>query len=168
MNFIHIEQETIPNIISLHDCLCTGIQVVDNKVCFEFEDGFVVCNTHPENQSGKHLKTDKSCIVFNHHDSDMEYNYEIGMFHNIRFFNKHFFTIRKFMDFSQLCTMINSKEYELEFIKLDKSITTEKYFLEAELIKKKTRKYFPCFIKLINTKDFLYKWNSLCCDREIR
>ncbi|MCQ9120408.1 hypothetical protein BKG95_09280 [Rodentibacter pneumotropicus] len=168
MNFIHIEQETVPNIISLHDCVCTSIQVIDNKIYFEFEDGFVVLNTHSDNQSGKHLKSEKSCIVFSHDDPDIEYYYDIEMFHHIYFLNKYLFTTRKFIDFSQLYTMINSKEYELEFISLDKSISREKYFLEAELIRKRKRKHFPMFIKIINTHNLQYKWNSLCMDREIR
>lgn len=168
INFIHIEQETVPNIISLHDCVCTSIQAIDNKVYFEFEDGFVVLNTHSDNQSGKHLKSEKSCIVFSHDDPDIEYYYDIEMFHHIYFLNKYLFTTRKFIDFSQLCTMINSKEYELEFISLDKSISREKYFLEAELIRKKKRKHFPMFIKIISTHNLQYKWSSLCMDREIR
>ncbi|WP_218668374.1 hypothetical protein, partial [Rodentibacter trehalosifermentans] len=75
MNFIHFEQETVPNTLWLHDCECTNSQAVDNKVYFEFDDGFVVFNTHLENQSGKHLKSDKSCIVFSHRNSDVEYHY---------------------------------------------------------------------------------------------
>ncbi|OUC20475.1 hypothetical protein BC474_04235 [Neisseria meningitidis] len=64
--FLHTQRKNFSDSISLHDCYCTEIKVEGRNVCFNFEDGFVVPDNNPNNQAGKHLKTDFSRVVLTH------------------------------------------------------------------------------------------------------
>ncbi|HGO7370534.1 hypothetical protein, partial [Neisseria meningitidis] len=104
--------------ISLHDCYCTEIKVEGRNVYFDFEDGFVVPDNNPNNQAGKHLKTDFSRVVLTHKNENGEDDYLVDIFEDIVFLGKRLFTVRKFLDFSELLEMVNTQGYFLEFLYL--------------------------------------------------
>ncbi|HGG8651603.1 TPA: hypothetical protein ACJJT6_000517, partial [Neisseria meningitidis] len=70
--FLHTQRKNFSDSISLHDCYCTEIKVEGRNVCFNFEDGFVVPDNNPNNQAGKHLKTDFSRVVLIHKNENAE------------------------------------------------------------------------------------------------
>ncbi|OUC19422.1 hypothetical protein BC458_08265 [Neisseria meningitidis] len=73
--FLHTQRKNFSDSISLHDCYCTEIKVEGRNVCFNFEDGFVVPDNNPNNQAGKHLKTDFSRVVLTHKNENAEDDY---------------------------------------------------------------------------------------------
>lgn len=77
--FLHTQRKNFLDGISLHDCYCTAIKVEGHNVCFDFEDGFIVLNNNPNNQAGKHLKTDFSCVVLTHENGNAEDDYLVDI-----------------------------------------------------------------------------------------
>lgn len=134
--FLHTQRKNFLDGISLHDCYRTAIKVEGRNVCFDFEDGFVVLDNNPNNQAGKHLKTDFSRVVLTHENRNAEDDYLVDIFEDIVFLGKRLFTVRKFLDFSELLEMINAQGYFLEFLYLYECIgvKTSDYFLEAVLV----------------------------------
>ncbi|HEZ3884589.1 TPA: hypothetical protein WIC03_002146, partial [Neisseria meningitidis] len=113
---MHTQRKNFSDSISLHDCYCTEIKVEGRNVCFNFEDGFVVPDNNPNNQAGKHLKTDFSRVVLTHKNENAEDDYLFDIFEDIVFLGKRLCTVRKFLDFSELLEMVNTQGYFLEFL----------------------------------------------------
>lgn len=167
--FLHTQRKNFLDGISLHDCYCTAIKVEGHNVCFDFEDGFIVLNNNPNNQAGKHLKTDFSRVVLTHENGNAEDDYLVDIFEDIVFLGKRLFTVRKFLDFSELLEMVNTQGYFLEFLYLYECIgvKTSDYFLEAVLVTGRSRECKKCFIKIMGASSFVYQWNNLRLDSEI-
>ena len=91
------------------------------------------------------------------------------IFEDIVFLGKRLFTVRKFLDFSELLEMVNTQGYFLEFLYLYECIgvKTSDYFLEAVLVTGRSRKCKKCFIKIMGASSFVYQWNNLRLDNEI-
>ncbi|HFB6337820.1 TPA: hypothetical protein WN250_001768 [Neisseria gonorrhoeae] len=167
--FLHTQRKNFLDGISLHDCYRTAIKVEGRNVCFDFEDGFVVLDNNPNNQAGKHLKTDFSRVVLTHENRNAEDDYLVDIFEDIVFLGKRLFTVRKFLDFSELLEMINAQGYFLEFLYLYECIgvKTSNYFLEAVLVTGRSRECKKCFIKIMRASSFVYQWNNLRLNSEI-
>ncbi len=121
------QRKNFSDSISLHDCYCTEIKVEGRNVCFNFEDGFVVPDNNPNNQAGKHLKTDFSRVVLTHKNENAEDDYLFDIFEDIVFLGKRLFTVRKFLDFSELLEMVNTQGYFLEFLYLYSGLNLNQY-----------------------------------------
>jgi len=162
MNYQHIEKETIPKSIALHDCFCTNIRIERKQVYFEFDDGFVVLNRHPENPTGKHIGTGKSALVFTHFDENIEDYYDILTFqydNKTQLFKWH-------LSLTELISLLNSQAYQIWFDKEYYNQSNQSLLLKTSFQCQKTRKIQECFIEIDHIEKWEYQWNQLRLDYE--
>ena|SRR3712207_4723713 len=162
MNYQHIEQETVPKSIALHDCFCTHIQIERNQVYFEFDDGFVVLNQHPQNPTGKHIGTGKSALVFTHFDENIEDYYDILTF---QYDNKTQLS-KWYLSLTELIPLLNSRAYKIWFDKEYYNQSNHSLLLKTSFQCQKTRKIQECFIEIDHIEKWEYQWNQLRLDYE--
>lgn len=55
MQFLHNDREE--QLLSLHDCRANRAELRDGVLSFRFEEGFWVTQSHPENPTGKTVRT---------------------------------------------------------------------------------------------------------------
>ncbi len=142
--------------ISLHDCIATRAYFRDGKLGFEFENGFWVLSSHPENNLGETVRTDFSRVEYDL-DEGEDYDADVYAFDDIDGYKsmRTHIPIQKFVD------DINSGKCRLEF--LYQYLGYGARIIECELIFDTVPYRKECMIKIFYD-DVKYCWNSLRCD----
>lgn len=143
--------------ISLHDCHVTSMSYENGIVTFVFADGIWLGNEHPENETGKIVRTDKAEVKIN-----LEFENEDDMTVYV-FKEKHKKTYREEWKISKLVEYVNKKKHALEF--LYRYDGYRSVIFECCLWSKKKPYHRECEIKVM-LKDMKFYWNELCEESE--
>lgn len=154
--YLHCDNDD--SYISLHDCYATKIYFNDNVLSFCFDNGFWIIPEHEFSDVEETVRTDKSRVDFHLEDSSLE-DILIYIYRN-SIFGK---TLRKELPLDKLISLINEKNYRLEFIYQYKSYN--ELLFECWLWFDKKPYHYECQLK-IPTRKAIYCWNNLCKDKK--
>ena len=141
--------------ISLHDCCATRISYANGIVTFTFFDGIWVTASHPDNKTGKTVRTDEAEVKFS-----LTTDEETTVYVFKEKFKKIF---REEWQLHELMECINLKNCKLEFLYQYKGFNS--IIIECCLWSDKKPYYHECELK-IYLDDIKYCWNELREDRE--
>ena len=141
--------------LSLHDCRATKISYTNGIVTFNFPDGIWVTASHPDNKTGKTVRTDEAEVKFS-----LTTDEETTVYVFKEKFKKIF---REEWQLHELMECINLKNGKLEFLYQYKGFNS--MIIECCLWSAKKPYYNECELKL-SVKDVKYCWNELCEERE--
>ena len=154
--YLHCDNDD--SYISLHDCYATKIYFNDNVLSFCFDNGFWIIPEHEFSDVEETVRTDKSRVDFHLEDSSLE-DILIYIYRN-SIFGK---TLRKELPLDKLISLVNEKNYRLEFIYQYKSYN--ELLFECWLWFDKKPYHYECQLK-IPTSKAIYCWNNLCKDKK--
>lgn len=97
--------------ISLHDCRAARMEIDGKDIIFRFEDGFCVTPENEANPTGKVLYTGRAQLRIVGADC-----FEVYLFREHKHLGSHSLSVREQLSAEQLARILNSGEYELEFI----------------------------------------------------
>ena len=154
--YLHCDNDD--SYISLHDCYANKIYFNDNVLSFRFDNGFWIIPEHEFSDVEETVRTDKSRVNFHLEDSSLE-DVSIYIYRN-SIFGK---TLREELPLDKLISLINEKNYRLEFIYQYKSYND--LLFECWLWFDKKPYHYECQLK-IPTSKAIYCWNNLCKDKK--
>ncbi len=97
--------------ISLHDCRATQMEIDGEDIIFRFEDGFCITPENEANSTGEVLYTGRAQLRIIRPDS-----FEAHLLHEDTRFGYPPLSVKERITPEQLAEMLNSGDYELEFI----------------------------------------------------
>ncbi len=143
--------------LSLHDCTAELVYIREGKLIFEFNDGFWILPSHPENPLGNTVRSDFSKVEYILDRKSIEdvavYVFEETLFKK---------TVRKEWTLEEFIKNINCGKCRLEFLY---QYTDESSRLIECMIWSDRRPYHREGIIKINSAQANYYWNNLCADR---
>lgn len=138
---------------SLHDCIATRAYFRDGKLEFEFENGFWVLASHPENSIGEVVRTDFSKVEYILEDGE-DYDANVYVFDDV----DRYKSLRTCIPIQDFVDDINSGKYRLEF--LYQFLGYGARIMECELIFDSIPYHRECEIKIC-ADEVVYYWNTL-------
>ncbi len=155
MNFSHCDKGE--EFISLHDCITQQVYFQNGKLGFEFNDGFWILPSHPDNNLSEVVRTDFSKVEYMLEDGE-DYDVTIYVFKKIHFKK----TVRTEWSIQDLANKINIGKCKLEF--LHQYLEENCRIIECELKYEKKPYRQECIMK-IYAPEVSYYWNNLRKDR---
>lgn len=151
MTYFH--NDTDETHLTLHDCRANHAELKDGKLSFFFPDGFWVISTHPDNPTGKTVRTGPARVDFVLREPEGD-DISIEVFRELKW--PH--SLRTAWELPKLLAAINEKHWELEFLYQypggwDRVIECWFWFRRRPWHKE-------CRLKL-DVKEAIYRWNDL-------
>lgn len=151
MDFLHVDK--CDEHISLHDCIATGAYFREGKLGFEFENGFWVLSSHPENSLGETVRTDFSRVEYDL-DEGQDFDATVYVFDDVDGYK----SMRTYIPIQRFVDDINSGKYRLEF--LYQYLGYGARIMECELIFDSVPYRKECEIKIC-ADEVSYCWNNM-------
>ena len=152
MEYLHNEGDE--QFLSLHDCRANRAELKEGVLSFWFEEGFWVIQSHPENPTGKTIRTGPSRVDYVLRDQDGD-DVTAEIFTRLRW--PH--ALRTSWELPKLLQAINEKGWGLEFLYQYPggwNRIIECWFWP---------KHKECMLKL-DVQEVIYRWNDLCPEKE--
>ena len=156
MAYLHNEHDE--KYISLHDCRADRVELNDGVLSFWFPEGFWVLSSHPENPTGKTVRTDAARVDYVLRDSRGD-DVCAEVFTRLRFP----FALRRSYDLFPFMEILNQQGWELEFLYQYPDYWNR--IVECWLWIPKRIRHKECQLKL-DVAEVVYRWNSLRPDEE--
>ena len=156
MEYLH--NETNEQNLSLHDCRADRMELKDGVQSFWFSEGFWVTSVHPENPTGKTVRTDAARVDFLLRNPGGE---DVGadVFHCL----KSPFALRRSYDLLRFMEIVNRPGWGLEFLYQYPDYWNR--IIECVLCLPKRPYWKECQLKL-DVSEVIYRWNNLRPDEE--
>ena len=156
MSYLHNEK-TEQN-LSLHDCRADRMELKDGVLSFRFSEGFWVSGDHPENPTGKTVRTDAARVDYVLRDAKGT-DVSADVFTRL----KYSFDLRRSYNLSAFMEIVNRDGWELEFLYQYPDYWNR--IIECVLCLPKKPYWKECQLKL-DVSEVIYRWNSLRSDEE--
>ena len=156
MEFLHKDREE--RFLSLHDCRANRAELRDGVLSFWFEAGFWVTQSHPENLTGKTVRTGPGRVDYLLREADGD-DVAVEVFTRLRW--PH--ALRTVWALPKLLQAINEKHWELEFLYQYPDYWNR--IIECVLCLPKKPYWKECQLKL-DVSEVIYRWNSLRPEEE--
>ena len=156
MEFLHNDREE--QFLSLHDCRANRAELRDGVLSFRFEEGFWVTQSHPENPTGKTVRTGPGRVDYVLREADGD-DVAVEVFTRLRW--PH--ALRTSWELPKLLQAINEKHWELEILYQypggwDRIVECWLWFPRKPY-------HRECRLKL-DVQGVFYRWNDLCPEKE--
>ena len=145
-------------LISLHDCRANRVELKEGTLSFFFPDGFWVTASHPENPTGKTVRTGPGRVDYLLRRDDGD-DVSVSVFRALRWP----WSLRRKWELPKLLEAINEKHWELEF--LYQYPGGWERIIEGWFWFRKKPWHLECQLKL-DVKEVRYCWNELLPERE--
>lgn len=156
MSYLHNEHNE--SCLSLHDCRADRVALKDGVLSFRFSEGFWVSNNHPENPTGKTVRTDAARVDYVLRDSRGS-DVSIDLFTRL----KSRYALRRSFDLPQFMEIVNRSGWELEFLYQYPDYWNR--IIECVLCLPKKPYWKECQLKL-DVSEVVYRWNNLRSEDE--
>ena len=156
MAYLHNEKHE--EYVSLHDCRADRVELKDGVLRFWFPEGFWVLSSHPENPTGKTVRTDAARVDFVLRDQRGD-DVSVDVFTRLKFP----FALRRTYELSPFMEMLNRPQWELEFLYQYRDYWNR--IIECWLWMPKRMRHKECQLKL-DVSEVIYRWNSLRPEEE--
>ena len=156
MSYLHNEK-TEQN-LSLHDCRADRMELKDGVLSLRFPGGFWVSGDHPENPTGKTVRTDAARVDYVLRDAKGT-DVSADVFTRL----KHPLSLRRSYNLSEFMEIINRQGWELEFLYQYPDYWNR--IIECVLCLPKKPYWKECQLKL-DVSEVIYRWNDLRTDEE--
>lgn len=144
--------------LSLHDCRADRVILEDGTLSFSFPDGFWVTDQHPENPTGKTVRTGPARVDYLLREESGD-DVTVSVFRDLRWP----WSLRTKWELQKLLDAINEKHWELEFLYQypggwDRIIEGWFWFQRKPW-------HLECQLRL-DVKQVRYRWNELRKDAQ--
>lgn len=156
MEYLHNEHNE--SHLSLHDCRADRMELKDGVLSFRFPEGFWVSGDHPENPTGKTIRTDAARVDYVLRDAKGT-DVSADVFHCL----KSPFALRRSYGLPQFMEIVNRDGWELEFLYQYPDYWNR--IIEYALCLPKKPYWKECQLKL-DVSEVIYRWNSLRPEEE--
>ena len=156
MEYLHNEKDE--QNLSLHDCHADRAELKDGVLSFWFPDGFWVSGNHPENPTGKTVRTGPARVDYVLRDERGD-DVSADVFTRLRW--PH--ALRTTWDLPRLLERINRKGWSLEFLYQYPDYWNR--IVECWLWFPRRPRHKECQLKL-DVSEVIYRWNDLRPDDE--
>ena len=150
MAYSHVEYDQKQ--LTLHDCSATKAEFCNGILSFCFDEGFWIAAFHPENSTGKTVRTDAAQVKYYLGRGTAE---DCSVYVFRRFFKT---TIRKSISIEELIQKIESRKCFIEF--LYQYADENSRIIKCALHYPKRPYHEDCQLELFVEKEE-YLWNSL-------
>lgn len=156
MEYLH--NETNEEYLTLHDCRADRVELKDGVLSFWFPEGFWVTSVHPENPTGKTVRTDAARVDYVLRDARGD-DVSVDVFTGLKFHC----ALRRSYDLSRFMEIMNRVGWGLEFLYQYPDYWNR--IVECVLCLPKKPFWKECQLKL-DVSEVIYRWNSLRPDEE--
>ena len=156
MEYLH--NETNEQNLSVHDSRADRVQLREGVLSFWFPEGFWVSSSHPDNPTGKTVRTDAARVDYVLRDPDGD-DVSVDVFRRL----KYPFALRRSYDLSPFMAIVNQQGWELEFLYQYPDYWNR--IIECWLWFPKRPRHKECQLKL-DVSEVIYRWNNLRPDEE--
>lgn len=151
MPYLHNEKNG--EYLSRHDCRADRAELRDGVLSFFFPEGFWVLSAHPDNPTGKTVRTDAARVDYVLRDARGE-DASAELFTRL----KYPFALRRTYDLAPFLSMLNQEGFELEFLYQYPDYWSR--IIECWLWIPKRIRHKECQLKL-DVSEVIYQWNDL-------
>ena len=156
MEYLHNEHNE--SHLSLHDCRADRMELKDGVLSFWFPEGFWVTSAHPDNPTGKTVRTDAARVDYVLRDPDGD-DVSIDVFRRL----KYPYALCRNYDLFPFLEIVNRPGWELEFLYQYPDYWNR--IIECVLWMQKRPWRKDCQLKL-DVSEVIYRWNSLRPEEE--
>ena len=156
MGYLHNEKNE--EHLTLHDCRADRAELKNGILSFLFPEGFWVSSSHPDNPTGKTVRTDAARVDYVLRDPDGD-DVRAELFRRL----KYPYALRRSYDLFPFLEIVNRDGWELEFLYQYPDYWNRIIECVLWMPKRPWRK--ECQLK-VDVSEVIYRWNNLRPEEE--